>query len=325
MLEIAIEIIAIMFCISGIIFGIGEIFDNEKLKNFAKLEVLETFFNSFLVASAFLLFGNNGIVQRIVNEIANTSQQNCPSSISYNYASCFAYSFLVSDHYFLNGKSYPSLASQIISMLLSIVFINGILGLISGFSIVIFNFSKVFSSVFSVLSILSSSLSLSLISITAQSYLILFITSIGPNILLPISLILRSFIATKKLGSALFAFFVSFCYIFPLTYFMNALLFEDTTINFDLSDFDLTKAITLPTNSTLTNTNSTGIIQNGEVIINQIKNYLSKFFSKAFQFAGYLLIKSIFIPAFSLSLAWLSTREISQLLGNEIPFKVNVI
>jgi hypothetical protein len=162
-----------------------------------------------------------------------------------------------------------------------------------------------------------------LISITAQSYLILFITSIGPSILLPISLILRSFIATRKLGSALFAFFVSFCYIFPLTYFMNALLFEDTTINFDLSD--LTKAITLPTNSTLTNTNSTGIIQNGEVIINQIKDYLSKFFSKTFQFVGYLLIKSIFIPAFSLSLAWLSTREISQLLGNEIPFKVNVV
>jgi len=319
MLEIAIEIIAIMFCISGIIFGIGEIFDNEKLKNFAKLEVLETFFNSFLVASAFLLFGNNGIVQRIVNEIANTSQQNCPSSISYNYASCFAYSFLVGDHYFLNGKSYPSLASQIISMLLSIVFINGILGLISGFSILIFNFSKVFSSVFSVLSILSSSLSLSLISITAQSYLILFITSIGPSILLPISLILRSFIATRKLGSALFAFFISFCYIFPLTYFMNALLFEDTTINFDLSELD--QAIAIPTNST---TNSS-IIQNGEAIINQIKDYLSNFFSKTFQFVGYLLIKSIFIPAFSLSLAWLSTREISQLLGNEIPFKVNVV
>ena len=75
MLEIAIEIIAIMFCISGIIFGIGEIFDNENLKNFAKLEVLETFFNSFLVASAFLLFGNNGIVQRVVNEIANTSNK----------------------------------------------------------------------------------------------------------------------------------------------------------------------------------------------------------------------------------------------------------
>ena len=323
MLEIAIEIIAIMFCISGIIFGIAEIFDNEKLKNFAKLEVLETFFNSFLVASAFLLFGNNGIVQKIVNEIANTSQQNCPSSISYNYASCFAYSFLVGDHYFLNGKSYPSLASQIISMLLSIVFINGVLGLISGFNFLIFDFSKVFSSVFSVLSILSSSLSLSLVSITAQSYLILFIASIGPSILLPISLILRSFIATKKLGSALFAFFVSFCYIFPLTYFMNSLLFEDTTINFDLSD--LNQAITSSTNSSLTNTNSTSIIQNGEAIINQIKDYFSKIFSKTFEFIGYLLIKSIFIPAFSLSLAWLSTREISQLLGNEIQFKINVV
>jgi hypothetical protein len=319
MLEIAIEIIAIMFCISGIIFGIGEIFDNEKLKNFAKLEVLETFFNSFLVASAFLLFGNNGIVQRIVNEIANTSQQNCPSSISYNYASCFAYSFLVGDHYFLNGKSYPSLANQIISMLLSIVFINGILGLISGFSILIFNFSKVFSSVFSILSILSSSLSISLISITAQSYLILFVTSIGPSILLPISLILRSFIATKKLGSALFAFFVSFCYILPLTYFMNALFFEDTSLNIDLSE--LNQTIEVPTNST---TNSS-IIQNGEEMINQFKDYFSKIFSKTFEFVGYLLIKSIFIPAFSLSLAWLSTREISQLLGNEIPFKVNVI
>jgi len=319
MLEIAIEIIAIMFCISGIIFGIGEIFDNEKLKNFAKLEVLETFFNSFLVASAFLLFGNNGIVQRIVNEIANTSQQNCPSSISYNYASCFAYSFLVGDHYFLNGKSYPSLANQITSTLLSIVFINGILGLISGFSVVIFNFSKVFSSVFSILSILSSSLSISLISITAQSYLILFVTSIGPSILLPISLILRSFIATKKLGSALFAFFVSFCYILPLTYFMNALFFEDTSLNIDLSE--LNQTIEIPTNST---TNSS-IIQNGEEMINQFKDYFSKIFSKTFEFVGYLLIKSIFIPAFSLSLAWLSTREISQLLGNEIPFKVNVI
>ena len=319
MLEIAIEIIAIMFCISGIIFGIAEIFDNEKLKNFAKLQVLETFFNSFLVASAFLLFGNNGIVQRIVNEIANTSQQNCPSSISYNYASCFAYSFLVGDHYFLNGKSYPSLASQITSTLLLIVFINGILGLISGLSVVVFNFSKVFSSVFSILSILSSSLSISLISITAQSYLILFITSIGPSILLPISLILRSFIATKKLGSTLFAFFVSFCYIFPLTYFMNALFFEDTSLNIDLSELDQT--IEIPTNSS---TNSS-IIQNGEAIINQFKDYFSKIFSKTFEFVGYLLIKSIFIPAFSLSLAWLSTREISQLLGNEIPFKVNVI
>ena len=100
---------------------------------------------------------------------------------------------------------------------------------------------------------------------------------------------------------------------------MNALLFEDTTINFDLSELD--QAIAIPTNST---TNSS-IIQNGEAIINQIKDYLSNFFSKTFQFVGYLLIKSIFIPAFSLSLAWLSTREISQLLGNEIPFKVNVV
>jgi hypothetical protein len=158
-----------------------------------------------------------------------------------------------------------------------------------------------------------------LISITAQSYLILFITSIGPSILLPISLILRSFIATKKLGSALFAFFVSFCYIFPLTYFMNALFFEDTSLNIDLSE--LNQTIEIPTNST---TNSS-IIQNGEAIINQFKDYFSKIFSKAFQFVGYLLIKSIFIPAFSLSLAWLSTREISQLLGNEIPFKVNVV
>ncbi|MGB9703404.1 MAG: hypothetical protein ACPLXS_01685 [Candidatus Micrarchaeales archaeon] len=315
MLEIAIEIITIMFCISGIAFGIGVILDNEKIKNFAKKEVLECFFNSFLVASAFLLFGKEGIVQKIVNSLLNASST-CPKSIEFNSASCFAYSFLIGEGYYLNGNFYPSLSQQTISVLLSILLLNVFLGFVSGFGInlgISFDISKVFSSFFSILSTVTSALSISLISIMAQAYLILFVSSIGIALLLPLSIVLRSFIVTRKMGSLLFAFFISFTYIFPLTYYLNALLFQKQEINFNEFQNQTQEQI-----KNLT-------ISNIPYLLNNIKDETSKILTQIFSFVGYILIKSIFIPAFSFALAWLSMQEISQLLGNEIQIKVNIL
>jgi len=184
----------------------------------------------------------------------------------------------------------------------------------------------------------STALSIAFIINYAQLYVFLFALKASLDYYLPLGIILRSFTPTRRIGGALLGLAISFLFIFPPLYAMNALMFYGTDapmITFRTFMYDRYANLTLFSN----NTNQQGSMANyygqkytpGVIdLVSEGISGIGRLFSSVIgEFFTWIMVFPISVigrafaigfimPVFDILLLVQATRYISKNLGEEV-------
>jgi hypothetical protein len=332
---IAVDVIGIMLSISGIVLGLGYALDDKKLKEFGKNELYQSIINGVLVGGMLILFANNGIITQAINSLipSNTSFS-CPSYMKVNLAICFAYSYLAGINPFtFMGTSHISLLETTTTLLAALFLLSALLGAIASIELnlvfITLNLSYLVKPFISEIQYVISILSTIAVSISAQAFLLMFISLVSTTILLPLGLVLRAFYPTRKLGGFFIAVMLGLYIIFPLSYLFNATLLNAYSANYSISNINVLvgNASSLK-NETLGMLNrggsnqsaSSGSIINIESDATNLFSGLGSAINRLLSFLSSIIMQVFILPIFSLIITGISIREFSQLLGSEAFF-----
>lgn len=329
--DIAISIVAIMLGVSGIILGLGIAFDDKKLKNFGKEEIMQSIISGVIVGSLFLFFSPAGLGTSIINNIVsgNGASASCSGFIDINSAVCFAYNYLVGSGFTINGVHYQSLIGDATTLLIPLSLIYVGLALLSSvglsLGVISLNFTQVLAPALSQLGFIIKSLTFAIIGIYVQSTLLEVISVITVPLLLPTGIVLRAFYLTRKLGGAIIAISIGLFAVYPLTYLLDAQI----TANFSstVANQSIFQAITSQASSIQNsifgaqpsgNTINVGLLQlifNG---ISQLASAISAVVNQIADTIAILVVEVFFFPTFSVILTIVSIRELAKLLGSDV-------
>lgn len=329
--SIAVSVIAIMISVGGIIFGLGYAMDNNRLKNFGRDELIQSFINGAIVGALFLFFSPLGLGTGMINGLVSGSHANatCNGYMSSNYAICFAYNYLVGvTPVTINNSSYPSLLGSSLELLLPISGLYITLGLISStqldFGIASISFGTVLAPLLSQEDFIISALTFAIISIYTQSALLGVISIVAIPLLLPVGLVLRTFYPTRKLGGTAIAIAIGLFAIFPLTYLLDAQItanYSSTINQASISSFTIqAQGVegSLFSTSVLPSNTLSGPLQ---ALANGVSGLASSFTSIIKQLVSWLaliIIQVFFFPVLSIVLTITSIRELAKMLGSEV-------
>ncbi|MCL5430444.1 MAG: hypothetical protein M1504_03120 [Candidatus Marsarchaeota archaeon] len=261
--------------------------------------------------------------------------------MSSNGALQFAYSYLTSTcPIIINGTSYQSLFSTVLSLLESTSLVSAIVGLLSSVKIsliVSIGFAQALQPILAVLNFVDEALIFILFGITVQSALMLFISATF-GILLSVGIVLRAFYPTRKLGGAIMAIAIALFTVFPLSYLLDAQMTYsyNTYSNYAISNYtnslnSLSTSGSDFLNNTLSSyagastTNSllhlpiSPIVSATTFLFSVVDNAKEMMASMTYVISE-LIVEVLFFPAFSLTLTIISIRELARLLGSEITF-----
>lgn len=327
MLEVIFDVIAVMFGISGIVFAIGEILNDEKIKSASKNMVIENFFNVGIIGLCLALFTQNGIITSLINSMFSGITIDCAQNdFRYNYALCFAYNFLIGKGYILNGLYYEPLILDVSSLISLLLGVNALISSFGALPVVGYAIINAFNPVEKLISNAVGSLSWILISISAQGVFIKALARYGVSLLLPLSLLLKSFWPTKKLGATMLAFFISFVFLFPLTY-LSTLLIEGVNIPKDENvvasinnGFEgLKNSIGNRTQNATLNYTPMNMWPSSSVF-----DAISQWISAVFEYIGYIAIKVTVLPMLSILVSIIFAKELGEVLGGGLDYKVKL-
>lgn len=327
--SIAVVVLAIMLMVGGIVYSIGIASDIRKLKDFGKDEILQTAINGVIVGTLIIALSQGGAISTVINGIVlNVSHGiSCPAFNS-NYAICFANNYLVGTTINIKGSRFPSLLDAALELLIPTATAYGIIGTFSSVSLSVglasISFKAIFSPILTEETYIISALTFSIISIYIQSALLEVISIITLPLLLPTGIILRTFYPTRKLGGSIIALSIGLFLIFPLTYLLDA------QIAYNYSNVTAaTSAASILTYSKSISSNIFSMNRNSSIstymsgTLNIASNFFSMFLtmiSSILKAVALLVIEVFFMPAFSIILTAISTREFAKLLGSEISF-----
>lgn len=327
--SIAVVILAIMFMIGGILYGMGIASDIKKLKDFGKDEILQTAINGVIVGTLIIALSQGGAISTVINSIVlnTTHGLNCPGFNS-NYAICFANNYLVGVSTNIKGSVFPSLLDAALALLIPTATAYGIIGTFSSISLSVglasISFKAIFSPILTEETYIISALTFSVISIYIQSALLEVISIITLPLLLPTGIILRTFYPTRRLGGSIIALSIGLFLIFPLTYLLDAQIAYNyssiTATNSAASILSYSKSISSNIFS-MDKNSSISTYMSGT--LNLASDFFSSFLiliSSILKEVSLLVIEVFFMPAFSIILTAISTREFAKLLGSEISF-----
>lgn len=327
---LAVDLIAIMLAVSGIVLGLGIALEERKLKDFGRTELQQALLNGAIVGMLMLSLGGNGIVSALSNGIVQNAQlgATCQGFMSSNYALCFAYNYLAgTGPVSVNGVSYLPLAETTFGVLAGTVGVYVALGLVGavnlGTGIISIGLGGMINPLLSQLGYVIGALGASLVSIEAQGILLKFVSLTAMQILLPVGMVLRIAYVTRRLGGAMMAVAIGLFAVLPLTYVLNAELVAGYSTSLNSAAIGEFSLNTSATASTITSTAQ----QIGAANLTQVPGLVSSlvlpledFVKHALNFIAQLVIQVFFLPAFSLILTAVSIRELARLLGSEISF-----
>ncbi|MGC8710008.1 MAG: hypothetical protein ACP5RF_00100 [Candidatus Micrarchaeia archaeon] len=332
---IAVDLVGIMLSVSGIILGLGYALEDKKLKEFGKNELYQSIINGMLVGGLLVLFANNGIMTQAINSLipSNTSFS-CPSYMHINLAICFAYSYLAgATPYTFMGTSHISLLDTTTALLAALFMLSALLGAIASVELnlvfITLSLSYLVKPFISEIQYVISILTTIAVSISAQAFLLMFISLVSTTILLPLGLVLRAFYPTRKLGGFFIAAMLGLYIIFPLSYLFNATLLNAYSANYSISNINVmvSSASSLKNESfgIINAVNSSQSAESGSVIniesdATNLSSVLGSAINKLLSFISSIIMQVFILPIFSLVITGISIREFSQLLGSEAFF-----
>ncbi len=328
--NIAIDLVAIMLAISGIVLGIGFAADDKRLKEFGRSELQQALINGAIVGMLISGFSSNGLIALLINNITSSMQltATCQSFMSSNYALCFAYNYLVgTSPVSINGIAYLPLIETAFGTLAGTVSVYVGLGLIGavklGSGLVGVSLAGMMDPILNQLGYVIGALGASIISIEAQGILLKFISLTAVQILLPVGIILRITYITRRIGGAIMAIAIGLFAVLPLTYVLNAELvagyagaLNDTAVStFELNTSRIANGM-MGSTANLNTTNGasissifSGAMASLENIAKQLLNIIAQ-----------IVIQVFFLPVFGLILTAISIRELARVLGSEVSF-----
>jgi hypothetical protein len=327
--DIAVGLVSIMIAVSGIILGLGIATDDKKLKDIGRSELVQAIVNGVIVGTLFFIFSDYGIIANISNFLVKSSSSIVCSGTANNYAICFAQQFLVGlSPITVNNAQYPTLFMSVTGLLAPITMLYGTLAFISSLSfnavVVSISLASLFKPILTQLNYMITALSMSLLSLEAQSILLRFIDLTALPVLLPIGMVLRSFYFTRRLGGTILAVTIAFFAVLPLTYLLNAQLVAEYASNSNQSINGLVL------NSTSVKSNLINDIQNSGInalsvssISSSIESLLASAYgvlNKIFDYVALVIVEAFFLPIFSIMLTIVSARELARIFGSEVSF-----
>jgi len=337
MYGIAVSVIAIMLSVSGIILGIGYSLDDKRLKEFGREELVQSLINGAIVGALVVAFVPGGFFNQLINSTVGSASvtATCQGFMQANYAICFAYNYLVGiSPVTINGTSYPSLADLTFGMLATLSTSYTALALLSsikiGAGVVSITLSGVLNPLLTQLGYLVNAVTAMVVSIEVQGMLLSFIAAIAIPVLLPVGLVLRSAVVTRRLGGTIIAMAIGLFAIFPTTYLFNAELLNSYSSTITDPSLSLIGSIATGSQDGITaqmaaanQSSSTGMF----LLLGALSSSLGGIVS-AFQDAlksvanevAMLIIEVFFLPVFSVILTVVSIREIARMLGSEVNF-----
>ena len=337
MYGLAVSLIAIMLSISGIFLGLGYALDDKKLKEFGKEELVQALINGTIVGSLVLAFIPGGFFNQLLNSIASSAaiSATCQGFMQGNYAICFAYNYLVGvSPVSINGATYPSLADITFGMLATLSTTYTALSLLSsikiGAGVVSITLSGVLNPLLTQLSYLVNAVTAMVVSIEVQGMLLEFIAATAVPVLLPIGMILRSALLTRRLGGTIIAIAIGIFAVFPTTYLFNAELLSSYSST--IADTSLSSIGSIATTSqssiasqmeTTNQTSASGMFSLLNFLTSSLGGLIStlqNLLKSATNQIALLIIAVFFLPVFSVILTAVSIREIARLLGSEVNF-----
>ena len=327
--NIAIDLVAIMLTISGIVLGIGFAADDKRLKEFGRSELQQALINCAIVGVLVSAFSSNGFVTMLINSITSSVQlgATCQGFMGSNYALCFAYDYLVgTGQVSIDGAQYLSLAETSFGVLASVISIYASLGIIGALKvggIVGVGFGGMIDPILNQLGYLTGALGTAIVGIEAQGILLKFVALTAVPVLLPAGMVLRIAYITRRLGSAMMAIAIGLFAVLPLTYVLNAELvagyadaFNSTAAGtFTLNTSAVTNEMAIGT-SGLNASNSTSVAGIVSGVISSLEGIIRPVLTTIAQ----IVIQVFFLPAFGLMLTAVSIREIAKVLGSEVSF-----
>ena len=329
--SIAVSVIAIMISIGGIIFGLGYAMDNNKLKNFGRDELIQSFINGAIVGSLFVFFSPSGLGTGIINGLVSGSHANatCQGYMSSNYAICFAYNYLVGvTPVTINNSTYPSLLGSSLDLLLPVSGLYITLGLISStqldFGIASISFSTILAPLLSQEDFIITALTFAIISIYTQSALLSVISIVAIPLLLPVGLVLRTFYPTRRLGGTAIAIAIGLFAVFPLTYLLDAQITANYSSAINRTSIS---SFTIQAQSVESGIFSTSVFSSNSLsgpiagLANDVSNLAGSFANIVKQLVSRLaliIVQVFFLPVLSVILTITSIRELSKILGSEV-------
>ena len=328
--NIAIDLVAMMLAISGIVLGIGFATDDKRLKEIGRAELQQALINGAIVGLLISAFSSNGFITMLINDITSSVQleATCQSLMSSNYALCFAYNYLVgTSQVSINGIAYLPLIETALGTLAGVVSVYAGLGIVGavklGTGLIGVSLGGMINPVLNQLGYVMGALGASIISIEAQGILLKFVALTAVQILLPVGIILRITYVTRRLGGAIMAIAIGLFAVLPLTYVLNAELvagYADALNGTTISTFELnTSSVANGMVSSATNfntTNSTSIT----AVIDSAMNSLEDLVKQLLNLIAQIVIQVFFLPVFGLILTAISIRELARVLGSEVSF-----
>jgi hypothetical protein len=328
--NIAIDLVAIMLAISGIVLGIGFATDDKKLKEFGRAELQQALINGAIVGLLISAFSSSGFITMLINNITSSVQleATCQGFMSGNYALCFAYNYLVgTSQVSIDGVAYLPLIETAFGTLAGIVSVYVGLGLIGaiklGSGLIGVSLGGMIDPVLSQLGYVIGALGASIVSIEAQGILLKFVALTAVQILLPVGIILRITYITRRLGGAIMAIAIGLFAVLPLTYVLNAELvagytsaLNSTTVStFSLNTSKIADGM-MSSASSLNVTNSTSVA----TIFSGAIDSLESMAKQMLDLIAQIVIQVFFLPVFGLILTAISIRELARVLGSEVSF-----
>jgi hypothetical protein len=332
--SIAIYLISIMLLIGGIVLAIGYALNEKRLKEFGKNEIFQSAVNGILIGVFLTLFAQNGLINSLIYNIttSNGVTLQCQQFLSQNAAICFAYDYLAGSGYTLMDTYHPSILSSATLILTGSIGLTAALGIIGSASlnlvVVTISFAPAINPLISQLQYLTKIFSTVAIGATVQSSILVFVAVSSTSVILPTGLLLRTFVATRKLGGFFIALAIGLYVIYPLSYLFDAYIANSYTANVNATSI---RSLTVSASGfgnniysgigpTVTNSVIRGITSTFITPLQLILNGFQNVITSIIDTISYFIVYTFVLPAFSLIITVISIRELSSLLGSEAFF-----
>ncbi len=338
---IAVEVLAIMIIIGGIVYALGYAMGDKKLRQMGQDELYQVVINGLIIGAFIVLFAPGGIISVLITSLtAGVSGTTC-TTYTANPAICFAINYLSGlSPVTVNGNVYPSLLDSNIALLSATTVLSVAIGTLSSISVNLWVVSfglQGLSTISGPLKGIVDFLSLSTVFIVAQAMLLSFIYYVALPILLPLGIVLRTFYFTRKLGGAIIAIAIGGFLILPMTYVLSATLMDAyltnslsspisttvSSINSFISNVQSLQGSAFSLGSTQTaNTINYGLV--GTVLsgIGGISASFNLLISEIWNSIVLIVIQVFFLPIFSLIITFISTKELAQIFGSELSLEI---
>lgn len=308
--------------------------DDKKLKELAKTELFTAVINGIILGALIAAFSTNGIVSTAISGVTNNVSQgySCPPQMSYNSAICFAYDYVAGVNYVhVYNSTYPTIFDSTVSLLAPLSVAYATLSIVNSMSfslgLVSFGISGAMKPLITGIGYVIDALTVTLVSVEIQGYLLSFISASAMSILMPVGIILRCLYFTRGLGGAVLAITIGLFAILPMTYVLDASIVNSYTTALTNSTAGNILTNVTSVQGTLLNqvsayqngkTNSTGTLSQISTLISGFTSNFQKFLSGISNFVAIIIVEAFILPAFSIILTIISIRELAKILGTEV-------